>query len=140
MPISSRAVKWGQAKTAGYFTSSSPQQTQYSQYNMDANVAGLMQSHFPQDYAKATILQSPNVSFQDRVRLLNALDSAAEQSSPTKSTVQVSDWLPAAVGAGLGVMGAALTAPIFGLTPLQKKMYGIGAGALGAVLNTYGKD
>ena len=135
-----RAVKWGQAKTASFFTEQMPLTSTYSQESTDYNTASMMKTHFPFEYAKATILQSPNVSFQDRMRLMSAMDQAAGQSSPTKSTVRLEDWMPAAVGAGLGVLGAALTAPIFGLTPMTKKMYGIGAGALGAVLNTYGRD
>jgi hypothetical protein len=125
---------------ASFFDNVTPLRSQYSQYSTDSNVAGLMMSHFPREYAKTTILNSPNVSFQDRMRLMHAMDTAAAQGSPERTTVQLSDWLPAAVGAGLGVVGAALTAPIFGLTPAHKKIYGIGAGALGAVLNTYGRD
>lgn len=132
-----RARAW--AKSAGYLSAASPSRTQYSQFSQDAQIAGMMQSHFPTEYAQNVILRSPNISFQDRVRLLGASQSAASQGGPEKTTIQLRDWLPAAVGAGLGVVGAALTAPIFGLTPGQKKVYGIGAGALGAVLNTYGR-
>jgi H+/Cl- antiporter ClcA len=47
-------------------------------------------------------------------------------------------FLPAAaVGAGLGYLGAAYLAPIFGLNDQQKKYFGIGSAALGAVLNTF---
>ena len=132
--------KWGQAKQASFFSDTSPMKTNYSEYQQNAEVSGLMQSHFPTEYARDVILNDPGVGFADRVRLIAALDHSTRQTSPTGATTQMGNWLPAAVGAGLGVVGAALTAPIFGLSPLQKKMYGIGAGALGAVLNTYGRD
>jgi hypothetical protein len=137
MPIPARARAW--AKSASFFAGSSPMQTQYSPYSQTQAVSGLMQTHFPERYARDVILKSPNVSFQDRVSLLGALQQSAGPGSE-KTTVKMENWLPAAVGAGLGVVGAALTAPIFGLTSTQKKVYGIGAGALGAVLNTYGRD
>ena len=136
--IPRRARIW--AKSASFFTPSAPMRTSYSQPSQDAQIAGMMKSHFPSEYAQDVILRSPDVSFQDRVRLLGAAQSAAARGGPEGTSIRMGNWLPAAVGAGLGVVGAALTAPIFGLTPMQKKVYGIGAGALGAVLNTYGRD
>jgi hypothetical protein len=136
-----RAVSWGQAKTASYFSGGgSPAVTRTPDFQKDDQIMGLMMSHFPADYGRNVILRDPNLSFRDRVRLLGAIDQSAASTVPSENTVQMGKFLPAAVGAGLGLVGAALTAPIFGLTPFQKKMYGIGAGALGAVLNTYGRD
>ena len=80
----------------------------------------------------STVMSSPGVSLQDKQVLMGLV---RDQAKPT-GTTSLKDLLPAVAGAGLGALGAAMTAPVFGLSGTTKMMYGIGGAALGAVLNT----
>lgn len=142
-----RAIKWAQwasgVKTAdawSYVSKSMPQTTSWEPYVTQSTLSALLEQHVPLSYARAQIEQAKNVSFQDKVRLRTAVNSAAVSSNAehrgSDNLVQMKDLLPALAGAGLGYMGAALAAPIFGFTPMQKRMFGIGGAALGAILNT----
>jgi hypothetical protein len=105
----------------------------------DAGMQNFLLRNVPVPYALRTIGADPTLSFQDRL-MLNTAVMQASQSAPEPHAIGLRDLLPALAGAGLGYMGAAMTAPIFGLTPQQKRFYGIGGAALGAVMNTMGRS
>lgn len=136
----STVEKWAQAKQAGWGPSLMPARTERPAGHTDWNAQRMLDTHFPYREGRRTILESENLAMGDRVALLGALATGA--SAPTgipQSTVRLGDFLPAAAGAGLGLLGSALISPLFTLSDAQKKYFGIGSAALGAVLNTMGR-
>lgn len=101
------------------------------------NAQRMLDTHFPYREGRRTILESENLSMGDRVALMGALTEGAMAAPP--GTVRLGDFLPAAAGAGLGLLGSALISPLFTLNDKQKRYFGIGSAALGAVLNTMGR-
>jgi hypothetical protein len=98
---------------------------------------GLLQQHASPRYAKKVVLESPDVAPGDKVDFVNAINQASFQSPQGPGgAIQMRRLLPALAGAGLGYMGASLVAPLFGLDPKTKSRFGIGAAALGAVVNS----
>lgn len=98
---------------------------------------GLLNQHTTPAYAERVVLQSPNVSTMDKIELVQAI-ARADRRSPSGpgGSMRLRDLLPALAGAGLGYVGASMVAPLFGLDPKTKKTLGIGAAALGAVVNS----
>lgn len=135
----STAARWARAKTASYDNPGPPQETLYPQPEASFAVQDMLRRAVPTAYAQQVIRQDPSLSFADRWRLNQAVLSAAGRTSPGKSVATVGNLIPALAGAGLGYLGAAVAAPLFGWGPHEKKVYGIGAAALGAVMNTYGR-
>lgn len=136
------ALDVGSLFTSGYAAPSLPLRTSFDPYVRDSTLAQILGDHIPTTYAQSQIIQAPNVSFEDKVRMLSAVNSASAMSSLSgkpDNILQMKDLLPALAGAGLGYLGAALAAPIFGFTPSQKRMFNIGGAALGAILNTMGR-
>lgn len=95
-----------------------------------ANAAALLAKEVPVQRLVTIVMADPTVSPQDKRVLLGAIEPKPS------GTTRLGDYLPAIAGAGLGAMGAALTAPLFGLSGPARLAYGIGATALGAVLNS----
>lgn len=126
-------------KRAGQFPSISagmPSRTYFGQYD-PMSAQGMLQQHASPRYAKRVILESPDVSPQDKYEMVSAVNRATRTSpSGAGGSVQLGQLLPALAGAGLGYMGASLIAPILGLDPKTKNRFGIGAAALGAVVNS----
>lgn len=142
--MTSRAAKWARRqrrkKHASYLDGMmGPVETEHSPFSSKSITEQFLAAHFPTQYARETVAKDPTVSFADKVRINAAINYAASLTSPKKDTTQLSNLIPALVGAGLGYIGAALAAPIFGLSPAKKKIFGISGAALGAVLNTVGR-
>jgi len=108
----------------------------YSWTPPDPNPAAaqLLQQHFPVETGRQAILDSTNMSLADKWKLLSAFDRATVK-EPERGTTTIGKIIPSLVGAGLGWLGASLAAPIFGLDAKSKQRLGIGASALGAILN-----
>ena len=126
------------AKRAGYvpFSQGMLEPTNFGQYD-PMSAMGLLGQHASPRYAKRVVQESPNVSFADKYQFINAINQASAQSpAGPGGSVQLSKMLPALAGAGLGWLGASLVAPILGLDPKTKHRLGIGAAALGAVVNS----
>lgn len=106
----------------------------------DWNAQRMLDTHFPYREGRQTILEAENLSMGDRVALLGALtQGSAVPTGLPQSSVRLGDFLPAAAGAGLGLLGSAMIAPLFTMSDQQKKLFGLGSAALGAVLNTVGR-
>jgi hypothetical protein len=134
------AERWAHAKLAGWQGSFMPPRTTRSQARTNYDAQQLLNAHFPYREGRRTILESDNLSMGDRIQLMEALNTGASQDTGSpQSSVRLGDFLPAAAGAGLGLLGSALISPLFTLTDQQKKYFGIGSAALGAVLNTMGR-
>ncbi len=135
----STVEKCARAKRAGWGPSLMPARTQRPAGYTEMNAQRMLDTHFTYREGRRTIMESENLSMGDRVQLMDALttSSSVDTGSP-QSTVRLGDFLPAAAGAGLGLLGSALIAPLFTLSAPQKKYFGIGSAALGAVLNTMG--
>jgi hypothetical protein len=132
--------KWAQAKRAGWGMSLMPTRTVRPAGYTDYNAQRMLDTHFPYREGRRTIMEAQNLSLEDRVGLMDALTtSASADTGAPQSVVRLGDFLPAAAGAGLGLLGSALIAPLFTLSDPQKKYFGIGSAALGAVLNTMGR-
>lgn len=133
------ARKWAHAKHAGW-GGMMPAHTVRPEGYVDWAAQRMLDTHFPLREGRRTIMESENLSMLDRSNLLGALmQGASADTGVPKSSVRLGDFLPAAAGAGLGLLGAALVSPLFTLSDKQKKYFGIGSAALGAVLNTAGR-
>jgi len=125
-------------KHAGYMSVSQglPFQTNFGQHD-PMSAMGLLAQHASPLYAKRVVLESPYVSPQDKHQFVNAINRASARSpGGPGGAIQLGRLLPALAGAGLGYLGASLVAPILGLDPKTKHRFGIGAAALGAVVNS----
>ena len=130
--------RWAQWKTASW--SRDPAASARPEGYGDWHAQRLLNQYFPYREGVRTVRESQGLTLQDKMELLTAMNTAAsgDQGTPQPS-VRLGDFLPEAAGAGLGLMGAALIAPLFSMSPKQKTLFGIGSAALGAVLNTVGR-
>jgi hypothetical protein len=135
------AQRWARAKLAGWDSEFDRNPvTSRSQGATDFTAQQMLNSHFPYREGHRTIMEATNLSTMDRVNLLSSLrQGASRDTGVPQSSVRLGDFLPVAAGAGLGLLGSAMIAPLFSLSPTQKKYFGIGSAALGAVLNTVGR-
>ena len=124
-------------KFASFFSADGPGYRPPGQSYFNDQALKLLDAHFPIERGKDSIAKATNLTFVEKLRLMNAYDqtTAPEVGTTGRGLTTFRKVLPSLVGAGLGWAGAALAAPILGFDDKTKKRFGIGSAALGAILN-----
>ena len=124
-------------KVAGWFSAGGPKFSPITQQQKNDHALTLLRSHFPVSQGRKSISEATNMTFQEKLKLMNAYDTATAQDAGSTGygVTTMQKVLPSLVGAGLGWVGASLAAPVFGFDEKSKKRLGIGSAALGAILN-----
>ena len=93
----------------------------------------MLQQHFPLRHALRTIGRDPNISLEDKGRIIGPMLNLSPGAKPRAVTFR--DALPSLIGAGVGYAGASAVGSLLNLAPSQRRAARIGGAMVGGVLN-----